>query len=94
MDGPVVLVGHSYGGSVITEVARGSGDTGGPVYLSAFATDVCETPPSWAVVGSGDRAAGADVVRSMAQRAGATVTELRGSHLIMVSDRSRSRTSS
>jgi len=41
--------------------------------------------PSWAVVGTGDRAAGADVVRSMAQRAGAEIVELEGSHVIMVS---------
>jgi pimeloyl-ACP methyl ester carboxylesterase len=41
--------------------------------------------PSWAVVASGDKAAGADVVRSMAARAGAAVTEVEGSHVIMVS---------
>jgi pimeloyl-ACP methyl ester carboxylesterase len=41
--------------------------------------------PSWAVVASGDKAAGTDVVRSMAERAGATITELEGSHVIMVS---------
>ena len=41
--------------------------------------------PSWAVVATGDKAAGADVVRSMAERAGATVTEVEGSHVIMVS---------
>jgi pimeloyl-ACP methyl ester carboxylesterase len=41
--------------------------------------------PSWAVVATGDKAAGADLVRSMAQRAGATITELEGSHVIMVS---------
>lgn len=41
--------------------------------------------PSWAVVATGDKAAGADVVRSMAQRAGAQITEIEGSHLIMVS---------
>jgi pimeloyl-ACP methyl ester carboxylesterase len=41
--------------------------------------------PSWAVVATGDKAAGADVVRSMAQRAGATLTEIDGSHVIMVS---------
>ena len=41
--------------------------------------------PSWAVVASGDKAAGADVTRSMAERAGATVTEAAGSHVIMVS---------
>jgi pimeloyl-ACP methyl ester carboxylesterase len=41
--------------------------------------------PSWAVVATGDKAAGADVVRSMAQRAGATITEIDGSHVIMIS---------
>jgi len=41
--------------------------------------------PAWAVVATGDKAAGADVVRSMAERAGATITELEGSHVIMVS---------
>src|SRR5215204_2519971 len=41
--------------------------------------------PSWAVVATGDKAVGADVVRSMAKRAGATTTEAEGSHVIMVS---------
>jgi pimeloyl-ACP methyl ester carboxylesterase len=41
--------------------------------------------PSWAVVATGDKAAGADVTRSMAKRAGATITEAEGSHVIMVS---------
>jgi hypothetical protein len=41
--------------------------------------------PSWAVVATGDRAAGTDLTRSMAERAGATITELDGSHVIMVS---------
>jgi pimeloyl-ACP methyl ester carboxylesterase len=41
--------------------------------------------PSWAVVPTGDKAAGADVVRSMAERAGATITEVEGSHVIMIS---------
>ena len=41
--------------------------------------------PSWAVVPTGDRAAGSDVLRSMAQRAGASITEVEGSHVIMVS---------
>ena len=31
--------------------------------------------PSWAVVATGDKAAGADVLRSRAKRAGATITE-------------------
>jgi DinB superfamily len=34
---------------------------------------------------TGDKAAGTDVIRSMAERAGATITEAEGSHLIMVS---------
>lgn len=41
--------------------------------------------PSWAVVATGDKAAGSDVIRSMAQRAGATITEVEGSHVIMIS---------
>jgi pimeloyl-ACP methyl ester carboxylesterase len=40
---------------------------------------------SWAVVATGDKAAGTDITRSMAERAGATITELDGSHVIMVS---------
>src|SRR3712207_9216170 len=42
--------------------------------------------PSWAVVPTGDKAAGSDVVRFMAERAGATITEVEGaSHVIMMS---------
>ena len=41
--------------------------------------------PSWAAVASSDTAAGTDVIRSMAERAGATITELEGSHVIMIS---------
>jgi hypothetical protein len=41
--------------------------------------------PVWAVVASPDKAAGTDVVRSMAERAGATITEIEGSHVIMIS---------
>jgi hypothetical protein len=37
------------------------------------------------VVATGDKAAGSDVVRSMAQRAGADVVEVEGSHVVMVS---------
>jgi pimeloyl-ACP methyl ester carboxylesterase len=162
IDGPVVAVGHSYGGAVITNAA--TENVVGLVYVSAFAPDEGETLgsveagskdsvlssalvprqypvadggsatefsidpakvrdafagdlseqdaaliaatqrpvaeaafsepngppawkhiPSWAVVASGDKAAGADVVRSMAERAGARITEVDGSHVIMVS---------
>jgi pimeloyl-ACP methyl ester carboxylesterase len=162
--GPVLAVGHSYGGAVITNAALDAGNVVGLVYVAAFApnegeslgeiegtsrdsvlaaalkpaqfpgesgstavelyvdpaqfheafagdlpaaqsgvlgasqrpiaasafdeksgTPAWRTLPSWAVVATGDKAAGSDVVRSMAQRAGATITELEGSHVIMIS---------
>jgi pimeloyl-ACP methyl ester carboxylesterase len=60
-----------------------------PVAAAAF-SDVCGPPawrklPSWAVVATGDKAAGTDIVRSMAKRAGADITEVDGSHVIMIS---------
>lgn len=111
--GPVLAVGHSYGGAVISNAATNANNVVGLVYVAAFAADLpadqtavmaaAQRPiselafsepngepawkglPSWAVVSSGDKAAGADVVRSMAERAGATITEVEGSHVIMVS---------
>ena len=44
-----------------------------------------KSTPSWAVVATADKAAGADVIRSMAKRAGATMTEVDASHVVMVS---------
>jgi pimeloyl-ACP methyl ester carboxylesterase len=165
IDGPVLLVGHSYGGAVNTNAATTSANVRGLVYVAAFAPDegellidiekgskdsVLDTAlvprqyptgpdgqtatefginpelfhdvfagdlppeqtavmaatqrpaaeaaftdpsgppawkklPSWAVVATGDRAAGSDVVRSMAERAGAEIVELEGSHVIMIS---------
>ena len=41
--------------------------------------------PCWTVVATADKAAGADVIRSMAKRAGAEITEVEGSHVIMIS---------
>lgn len=43
IDGPVVLVGHSYGGSVISEAAEGRANVKGLVYVAAFAPDLGET---------------------------------------------------
>jgi pimeloyl-ACP methyl ester carboxylesterase len=163
--GPIVAVGHSYGGAVITNAARQAKNVVGLVYVAAFATEegerladveaaskdsvlnsalvplhypaanggepavefaidpekfhdafAADLPtekttvmaatqrpvaelafsepsgapawkdlPSWAVVATGDKAAGADVIRSQAERAGATITEVEGSHVIMVS---------
>jgi pimeloyl-ACP methyl ester carboxylesterase len=161
--GPILAVGHSYGGAVISTAAAQADNVVGLVYVAAFATDegehlgdveagskdsvlnsslvqlhyptngstavefaidpakfhdafAADLPPrqtalmaatqrpaselafsdaagppawkklpSWAVVATGDKAAGADVIRSMAERAGAKITELEGSHVIMVS---------
>jgi pimeloyl-ACP methyl ester carboxylesterase len=41
--------------------------------------------PAWAAVGTADKAAGSDIVRTMAHRAGADITEIEGSHVIMIS---------
>ncbi len=164
VDGPVLAVGHSYGGAVITNAATAATNVVGLVYISAFAPDEGEklsdvtatsadailstallprqyptgpgdetavelyvdpakfhevfaadlpaaqaavlgasqrpiaaaafedatgvpawkTLPSWAVVGTGDKAAGADLTREHAQRAGSQLTELSGSHLAFV----------
>jgi pimeloyl-ACP methyl ester carboxylesterase len=149
--GPVLAVGHSYGGAVISTAATKAKNVVGLVYVAAFATEEGErlgdvendskdsvlnsalvtlnyptgqgaetavefainpaqlrdafaadlsaeqafsepagvpawkTLPSWAVVASGDKAAGADVIRAMARRAGARITEVEGSHVIMIS---------
>jgi len=41
--GPVVLVGHSYGGPVVTEAANGNANVKALVYVSAFAPETGET---------------------------------------------------
>src|SRR4051812_40657214 len=43
IDGPVVLVGHSYGGSVISNVAGDAGDITALVYVAAFAPEAGES---------------------------------------------------
>ena len=42
-NGPVVLVGHSYGGFVITNAATGGGDVRALVYIDVFLPDEGET---------------------------------------------------
>lgn len=39
IQGPIVLVGHSYGGSVITQAAAGNSNVSALVYVAAFAPD-------------------------------------------------------
>jgi pimeloyl-ACP methyl ester carboxylesterase len=71
------------------EVAAIVGATQRPVAASAFSEPngrpAWKTLPSWAVVATADKAAGTDVVRSMAERAGARITEVHGSHVFMIS---------
>jgi pimeloyl-ACP methyl ester carboxylesterase len=165
IEGPVLAVGHSYGGAVISNAATDADNVVGLVFVAAFAPDEGErlgeatseskdsvlntalvplqyptghdgetavefaidpakfheafaadlpvertavmavtqrpvaelafsepsgTPawkslPSWTVLASPDKAAGTDLIRSMAERAGATITEAEGSHVIMIS---------
>jgi len=51
-EGPTILVGHSYGGAVITEAAHQSPNVVGLVYIAAFAPDVGESLASLAASGS------------------------------------------
>lgn len=164
IDGPVILVGHSYGGVVITQAAEHADNVAGLVYVAAFALDAGERPldvisrfpeipigqalrstvrpgaggepqpeifidpahfpdvfgadlpaattavaavsqrpvaaavfeessptaawtrlPSWFVVSGQDHAIHPDAQRFMAERAGATTTELDGSHSVAIS---------
>ena len=61
-----------------------------PIALSANTTPsgaaAWKSLPSWAVVGTEDRVIPPDTQRSMAERAGATITEVAGSHVSMVSN--------
>jgi pimeloyl-ACP methyl ester carboxylesterase len=60
-----------------------------PVAAAAFSDrsgpPAWKSLPSWAVVATKDKAAGADLVRSMARRAGARITEVDSSHVVMLS---------
>jgi pimeloyl-ACP methyl ester carboxylesterase len=80
---------EAFAGDLPAETAAAMAASQRPVADRAF-SDPATAPawkdrPSWAVIGTGDRAAGADLTRSMAQRAGATITEVVASHVVMVS---------
>jgi pimeloyl-ACP methyl ester carboxylesterase len=80
---------HAFAGDLPVKQAAVMAATQRPVAAAAFGepngVPAWKTLPSWAVVATGDRAAGADVVRNMAERAGAAITEADGSHVIMIS---------
>ena len=60
-----------------------------PITLSANTTPsgaaAWKTLPSWTLIGTEDRVIPPDTQRHMAERAGATVSEVAGSHVSMVS---------
>jgi len=55
--GRAVLVGHSYGGAVITAASAGSSQVNGLVYVSAFVPDAGESV--WDLIGQGPETPGA-----------------------------------
>jgi pimeloyl-ACP methyl ester carboxylesterase len=83
------LLREAFAADLPAETAALMAATQRPIAAAAF-SDASGPPawrrlPSWAVVATGDKAAGADVVRSHAQRAGADIVEVEGSHVIMIS---------
>jgi len=54
LSGPVVLVGHSYGGAVITNAATGNPNVKALVYIAAFAPDEGETLSQSIALGGGE----------------------------------------
>jgi pimeloyl-ACP methyl ester carboxylesterase len=55
IDGPIVLVGHSYGGVVITNAATGNPNVKALVYVAAFAPNEGDTVSSLGQLGTGGR---------------------------------------
>jgi pimeloyl-ACP methyl ester carboxylesterase len=80
-----VLLGMNFA----TQRSEGLATTQRPVAELAFSEPseaaAWKNSPSWAVVATGDKAGGTDVIRSMAERAGAAITEVEASHVVMVS---------
>ncbi|BBH69859.1 alpha/beta hydrolase [Actinoplanes sp. OR16] len=54
ISGPIVLVGHSYGGAVITNAATGNPNVKSLVYISAYAPDQGETIAEAGALNGGD----------------------------------------
>ena len=69
IDGPIVLVGHSYGGAAFTETASAVG---------------WRDVPSWYLVSEHDNAIPPDCERFMAQRMNAVTESVDGSHVAFI----------
>lgn len=80
---------RAYAADVLEERTRLMAAVQRPIAGAAFADTsgpvAWKTLPSWAIIATEDVGAGTDIVRSMAQRAHAKVTELKGSHAIIIS---------
>ncbi|MGQ4379679.1 alpha/beta hydrolase, partial [Streptomyces sp. SAS_267] len=70
VSGPVVLVGHSYGGEVITNAAVGHANVRALVYIAAFAPDQGESGLALVGLNPGSRLGEALVVRPYAVAGG------------------------
>ncbi|MBG6239983.1 pimeloyl-ACP methyl ester carboxylesterase [Mycetocola sp. CAN_C7] len=53
LDGPILLVGHSYGGAVMTAVDPSAGDIIGAVYVAGFALEPGESPATASALAPG-----------------------------------------
>ncbi|MFF0296081.1 alpha/beta fold hydrolase [Kitasatospora sp. NPDC004615] len=74
--GPIVLVGHSYGGSVITQAAAGDPDVKALVYIAAFIPNVGESASDLAAKYPGSTLGDAVSPTSIPMPDGSTGTEL------------------
>lgn len=70
IEGPVVLVAHSYGGAVISNVSADAGEITGLVYIAAFAPDRGET--CFSLAGRFPGSTLGDAVRPVARSNGTT----------------------
>jgi pimeloyl-ACP methyl ester carboxylesterase len=70
VDGPVVLVGHSYGGAVISNVDADAGEIVGLVYVAGFAPDQGESANTLAAMFPGSTLA--DAVQPIPRSDGTT----------------------
>jgi pimeloyl-ACP methyl ester carboxylesterase len=79
----------AYAADVLEERTRLMASAQRPIAGAAFADAsgpvAWKTLPSWAIIATEDVGAGTDIVRAMAERARAKITELKGSHAIMIS---------
>lgn len=62
ISGPIVLVGHSYGGSVITDAATGDPNVKALVYVAAFAPEEGETVGELLAKNPGSEAGGSNLI--------------------------------